>query len=231
MEELKDGQKKTQILLESIKQLLTTRQQAAQPSAPPPFRPVDISVAGAPYRGGKNAKVTMIEFTDYQCPFCSRHAKLTLPQIAKEYIDSGKVKYVLRDFPLESIHPAAFKAAEAAHCAGDQGKYWEMHERFFNQPGTLAPEGLVLHAEGLGLDKEAFQKCLDSGKHSTRVRQSLEDGQKAGVQGTPATFVGLTGADGKTIKTVKFLNGAHAYGNFKQAIDALLTPPGESAKK
>jgi hypothetical protein len=90
-----------------------------------------VAIGDAPVKGNPNAKLTLIEFSDYQCPFCRRHAENTLPSLDKEYIATGKVRYVFHDFPLEAIHPQAFKAAEAAHCAGEQQKYWEMHGRLF----------------------------------------------------------------------------------------------------
>jgi protein-disulfide isomerase len=109
---------------------------------------VVLSVDGAPSMGNGDAKVTLIEFSDYQCSFCGRHFSQTLPRLMTEYVKTGKVKYVLRDFPLEPIHPLAFKAAEAARCASDQGKYWEMHDRLFSNQQALGPKDLPRHAEG-----------------------------------------------------------------------------------
>ena len=100
-----------------------------------------------------------------------------MPQIEREYIKTGKLKYVARDFPLESIHPLAFKAAEAAHCAGEQGKYWEMHSRLFENQRALSLKDLPQHAQALGLDAPKFQQCLESGKYASRIRKDLADGQ------------------------------------------------------
>jgi len=146
-----------------------------------------------------------------------------LPQIEQEYIKTGKVKYVVRDFPLESIHKDAFKAAEAAHCAGDQGAYWEMHTRLFANQRALGPKDLPQHAQAQGLDVPMFQRCLESGKYAARIRKDLEDGQRAGVTGTPGFFLGVTGSNDPKVKILRVLKGAQPYASFKEAIDTLLS--------
>ena len=146
-----------------------------------------------------------------------------MPQIEKDYIETGKVKYVVRDFPLESIHQNAFKAAEASHCAGDQGKYWEMHERLFANQQTLSPSDLAGHAEALGLDTAKFGACLESGKFAAAIRKDIADGQQAGVTGTPAFFLGMTESNDGKVKALRRITGAQAYTGFKAAIDSLLT--------
>lgn len=127
-----------------------------------------------------------------------------------------------RDFPLESIHPQAFKAAEAAHCAGDQGKYWEMYERLFANQRALGPSDLPGHAGALGLDLAAFQGCLDGGKHAARVRRGLDDGQKAGVRGTPTFFLGVVDGGDAKVRVLRVIRGAQPFAAFKAAIDAAL---------
>ena len=138
-------------------------------------------------------------------------------------MSAGKLRYVVRDFPLEAIHPNAFKAAEAAHCAADQGKYWEMHDRLFGNQQALAAADLPGHAGALALDVTAFQQCLDSGKHAAKIRGDLEDGLKAGVRGTPTFFVGsIDGTSGK-VNVLRIVRGAQPFPVFKTAIDAALT--------
>jgi protein-disulfide isomerase len=132
------------------------------------------------------------------------------------------VKYVLRDLPLESIHPFAFKAAEATHCAGDKGKYWEMHDRLFGNQRELARKDLSKHAEALGLDVAAFDQCLDSGKHAGRIRKDMAEAQRLQTTGTPTFFLGLTDANGTQVKGTK-MSGAQPYDAFKAAIDRLLS--------
>jgi len=145
-----------------------------------------------------------------------------LPKLEKEYIVTGKLKYVARDFPLETIHPFARKASEAFWCANDQGKGEAMHERLFNNQQLLQPEALEKHAEALGLDVQAFKTCLGSGKYTDKINASLKEGQKVGVTGTPAFLLGYTQGDGTEVKAVKFLVGALPFDTFKEHIDKLL---------
>lgn len=219
IESLKQGQSVIQKDLEEIKNLLRGR--VATP--PPEPQNVVLSVKDYPFKGEKNAKITLVEFSDYQCPFCSRHFRDTIPQLEREYISGGKVKYVFRNFPIESIHPQAFKAAEAANCAGEQRKYWEMHDRLFANQNLLGVKDLPNHAKTLGLDLTNFQQCLDSGKHASKIRSDLADGQKAGVQGTPTFFLGLTEPNDVNVKAARIIRGAQPYAAFKAAIDSLLT--------
>ncbi len=145
-----------------------------------------VSVTGRPARGGADAPVTIVEFSDFQCDFC-REFNNSLNRIVTDYGD--KVRIVFRHFPLAEIHPLAFRAAEASMCAFDQGKFWEMHNLLFAAPPKLGPDDLRAKAAGLGLDMGAFGQCLDSGRHAAAIRQDIRDGARSGVTGTPATFV------------------------------------------
>ena len=145
-----------------------------------------------------------------------------MPKLAKEYIETGKLRYITRDFPLENIHKLARKASEAFWCANEQGKGGDMHSRLFANQQQLQPGALAGHAEALGLDVPAFQACLDSGKYTAKINASLQEGQHAGVTGTPAFFLGYTQADGSEVKAVKFLSGALPFDTFKDNIDKLL---------
>jgi protein-disulfide isomerase len=209
IEALKEGQSKLQKDVQDIKALLQGGR-AAAPSAP--NQPVNmvLTFEGDPVKGEKNASVVLVEFTDFQCPFCARHARETMPQIEAEYVKTGKLRYVTREFPLESIHPQAFKAAEAALCAGDQGRYWDMHARLFANQRALAPSQLASHAQAVGLDEAKFTQCLEGGTKSTKVRKDLADGAKAGV------------TDGANVKVTRTIKGAHPFASFKEAIDAVL---------
>jgi len=221
MDAIRDGQKVMQNDLEAIKKLLEQGAPAAG-AAPQPFKEAVLSVEGAPMKGDANAKVTLVEFTDFQCPFCGRNFQQVYPQINDEYVKTGKVKYVVRDFPLESIHPFAFKAAEAARCGGEQGKYWEMRDKLFTNQTALAAEDLATYAKAVGLDGAKFKECLDSGKEAAKIRSDLSEGQRAGVTGTPGFFLGLTQPNETTIKAVKNIVGAQPFATFKEAIDTLL---------
>ena len=185
-------------------------------------RDVTISLGRSPSQGSDNAVLTLVEFSDYQCPFCGRYARETSPQLRKDYVSTGKLKYVFRDFPLEGIHRDAFKAAEAAHCAGEQGKYWEMHDRLFANQAALGAAQLSLHAQALGVDPQQFRQCLDSGKYAAEIRKDLAEGQKAGVRGTPTFFLGVADAKGSQMRVAKMLVGAQPYVSFREAIETLL---------
>lgn len=215
MEELK---KRQQAVEQQLGQILAAINQAREP------QDVPINIAGAPSKGRADARVTMIEFSDFQCPFCGRHVRETMPRIDREYIQTGKVRYVFRDFPIESLHPQAPKAHEAVNCAKDQGKYWEMWERFFANPRQLAPADLPGHAQALGLDVPRFKECLDSGRHAAAVKASVQDAIGLGASGTPIIFFGLTEPGSDTVKAVRVVRGAYPYDRFKQIIDGLLTP-------
>jgi protein-disulfide isomerase len=205
--------------LQEIKALLR------RAGAPEEFKSITLGIGDGPFMGAPDARLILVEFTDYQCPFCARHHRDTVPQLLEEYIKTGKLKYVLRDFPLESIHPAAVKAAEAPHCAADGGKYWEMHERLFANPKALAPDDLMAHAQAVGLDSEAFKRCLESEKYALRVRQAQAEGERAGVRGTPTFFIGLTEPNSERITAVAALRGAQPFARFQAEIEKLLASP------
>ena len=216
---LKEGQQGIQEDVAEIKKML----EAMQPKKPEPFKPVEVSLEGTPVMGENDAKVTIVEFTDYQCPFCARHFTGTLPQIVKNYVETGKVRYALREFPLTSIHPRATKASEAALCAGDQGKYWEMHDLIFKNQRKLSDADLLGHADTLALDKSGFETCLTSGKYTEQVKNDVQFGAKAGVRGTPSFVLGLTDpSNGKKFTATEFLRGAQPYAAFQKAIESLL---------
>jgi protein-disulfide isomerase len=183
---------------------------------------VTLSLAGAPTRGRQDAKVTMVEFSDFQCPFCGRHVRETMPQIERDYIQTGKVRYVFRDLPIESLHPQAPKAHEAVHCARDQGKYWELWQRFFANPRQLGIEDMVQHAAAVGLDTAAFRRCVESGAHAGTVRGSLEEASRLGATGTPIIFFGLTEPGSDALTATAVIRGAYPYDRFKTTIESLL---------
>jgi protein-disulfide isomerase len=218
---LREAQLATQKQLQEVLQLLRTLQQPAAPAQPKMASAV--SAAGAPMKGNPNAPLTLVEFSDYQCPFCARHVTQTWPKIMSEYVDSGKVKLVFRDFPLEQIHPQAFKAAEAAHCAGEQDKYWEMHDRLFANQRALGVPELPGHATAIGIDAAKFEECLTSGRHAARVKKDMTEGRAAGVSGTPAFFIGVMNPADSNVKVLRSISGAQPYTAFKTAIDELLT--------
>jgi protein-disulfide isomerase len=128
----------------------------------------------------------------------------------------------VRDFPLEAIHPQAFKAAEAAHCAGEQGKFWDMHHRLFANQRRLGPADLTAHARASALDGARFDECLQSGRHGPRVRKDLADGEKAGVRGTPTFFLALRESAEARLRVISVIRGAQPLATLKEAIDKAL---------
>jgi len=209
--------------LETVKSQLTEvlrllRQRPIQ-GGDAPTGPVRASVADAPTLGRADAPVTLVEFSDYQCPFCQRFFATTLPALKKDYIDTGKLRFVYRDFPLE-MHPHAREAAVAAHCAGEQGKYWEMHDALFQYQAALAPAQIAERARALGLDSSRFDQCLTSGRHTASIERGLADGAAAGVQGTPGFVVGKT-QPGDTIQGTP-IRGAQPLETFRRIIEQLL---------
>lgn len=224
LQELKEGQKQIQKELEEIKNLLRGADAAARRAAAAAQPPPDISlnVDGLPFKGERNAQLTVIEFSDYQCPFCARYARETFPQVDRDYIKTGKVKYVVSDYPLEDIHPQALDAAQAAACAQEQGKFWEMHDQLFSNQHALSRAELSLHAQAVGLNVPAFQQCLFAGKKEAQVRQARAEAARAGADGTPTFFIGLTTPNDSKVKIVRAFVGAQPYANFKQVLDTLL---------
>jgi protein-disulfide isomerase len=222
---LKRGQEEIFRQLAEIKLLLQARQVAP---AAPNIRDVPIELNGHPIQGREDAKLTMIEFSDYQCPYCGRHAREVEPQIQKEYIDTGKLRHVFFDMPLESIHKFAFRAAEAVRCAEAQGKFWEMHDRLFANQQAL--DKLSDQAKALGLDVPKFDACMKSNQFVGAIRQDMAVAQKLGVSGTPSFLLAQT--DTKIPEKVtgfELLRGALPFASFKAVIDKALAE--DQAKK
>ncbi len=184
---------------------------------PPLAARVDVPVAGAPVRGAPDARVTVVEFSDFECPFCKR-ANGTMASLLEKY--SGKIKLVYRDFPLENIHPLARRAAEAARCARDGGKFWEYHDVLFAQSPKLAPEDLKRYAVQVGLDAEKFDGCLASGANSAGVQGDIDEGQRLGVTATPVFFI-----NGRSVR------GAQPAETFARVIDDELARTSRVAAK
>ncbi len=193
------------------------------PSPTLPQQPVKISLDDDPIRGNPDAPITIVEFSDYQCPFCARFYAQTLPLLLEEYIDEGKVNLVYRDFPVQRIHPNALAAAAAAECADDQGKYWEYHDTLFEKQNAWAKldsnsaiSTFSQFAAEIELEQQQFDNCLESGKYLEEVQADFSDGKNYQVTGTPGFFIG-----NEDIGFVKII-GAKPYDAFKKVIDAQL---------
>jgi protein-disulfide isomerase len=202
-------------------------QQVAAPQPIEDTSPKQVSVDDDPVLGDKNAPVTLIEFSDYECPFCKRHFDQTLPQLKKDYIDTGKVKLVYRDFPLSFHDPMATKEAVAANCAREQGgdpTYFKFHDEMFKKTTSngngLSDDKVKAIASDLGLNTASFNSCYDAQKSKDEVTKDIAEGSAGGVSGTPGFFIGKSSPDGKITGTP--LVGAQPYAAFKTIIDQQL---------
>jgi len=167
-----------------------------------------------------DAEITIIEFSDFQCPFCARFHVQTLPTIMDEYINKGTVKLVFRDFPIQSIHPNALPASVAAECANEQKKFKEMHDVLFEKQNKWSNQNIESvmntfsqYASDLGLEEKAFDSCLKNGKYIEEIQKDLDDGRTYGISGTPGFFIG-----NDQIGFIE-LKGAQPFENFKKVID------------
>jgi len=175
-----------------------------------------VTEDGAPFRGNPDASVTIVEYSDFQCPFCARHFEQTQPTLDEEYIKTGKVRYVFKNFPLTSIHSQAIPAAQAALCAGVQGKFWPMHDMLFKRQKEWAGQETYAavfrgFAEELGLDMDAYDACWEAQPFAEQIDAELAEGGQRGVSGTPAFFINDW-----------FLSGAQPIEAFRNAIDNAL---------
>ena len=195
-------------------------QQPGQPSAP---QIIKVSLDDDPFKGNADAPVTIVEFSDFQCPFCLRFYEQTLPSIIENYVDTGKVKFVYRDLPLDSLHPNARPVHIASECADEQGKFWGYHDMLFDNqsewarlPAADLQSTLTKYASDLGLESASFEACLESDAIADEVNKDTLDAARYGATGTPAFFIGNE-KDG-FIK----LSGAQPYPAFQAVIDAQL---------
>ena len=193
---------------------------AVRPTPTPPPTPETVDLDENRALGSADAEVAIVEFSDYQCPYCQRFFLQTFPELEKSYIETGKVRFFFRDFPLERIHPQAKAAAIAANCAARQGAYWDMHHGLFENQKKLGAELYEELAKEIGLDIAAFQSCLVEPSESKKVDQELAYGQSLTVQGTPHYFVGRI--EGGQLVDVKRVNGAQPFEAFSKVIDSLL---------
>jgi protein-disulfide isomerase len=194
-------QKARAVYADSLRKTIDVRVRLRPPT-------VDVAYDPARVKGNVNAPVTIVEFSDFQCPYC-RQAEGTLQAVLAKY--GNKVKLAFMDFPLREIHPRAQSAAEAARCAGEQGKFWEYHDVLYADQAKLEPPALLASARGLGLNEQSFQSCLESGRFKSKIEADLAEGQRAGVSGTPGFFINGV-----------FLSGSQPQAEFEKVIDTQL---------
>lgn len=210
--------KELRLLRQAVERLQTPQAppQAQAPPAPPEM--VQIKNLTGYMLGRPDAPLTMVEFTDLQCPFCNRFAITTFDQLKKDYIDTGKVRFISRDYPLD-FHPQAMPAARASRCAGDQGKFWELRETLVKNASQLSPAFITQQAAALKLDMKQFDACTKSTGYDSAINKDMTEGNGFSVNGTPTFFVGKTTAQG--IEGFRIV-GAQPYAVFQQRLDALL---------
>ena len=172
---------------------------------PPPVHQIEVRLDGDLVRGASDGVVSIVEFSDYHCPFCKR-VQPTLSELLAKY--PNRVRFLFRDFPLERLHPQAFRAAEAARCAQDQGKFWEYHDILFEEAPKAEENDLKRYAAQVGLDREKFTSCLFKNVHHEAVQQDRDEGNRLGLDGTPAFFI-----------NGRFLSGAQPLEEFVRVID------------
>ena len=189
----------------------------ARPLPAPTRAATSINVGAAPFLGEKDAPLTIVEFTDFQCPYCNQFFGSTFPDLKKNYIDSGKVRFYSMDLPLD-MHPNALRAAQAGRCAGEQGQFWPMHDRMQGNPARLEFANLVGYAEESGINVETFRQCVESEKYKSAVQQEAREATSKGARGTPAFVIGRstpTGVEGE------LMVGTQPYSTFDEKLKAI----------
>ena len=205
----------------AIADLTTSQHQLAQDVASQHTSPL-IDVSEAPFLGSPDALATFIEYSDYECPFCIRHTRQTMPQIDADFIQTGKVRYVFKDFPIDQLHPDAIRAHEAGRCAAAQDKFWKLHYLLFSSPGTHTRPLLEQRASEAGLSMTAFRACLDSGRSTAEIHRTVEEASNLGAQGTPAFFLGMRDRATYQVRVSRAISGAQPYEVFEQALRTLV---------
>lgn len=222
LEELKAGQQRILKELEQLKRRLDSKDSRTDFLAKPaPPKIIPMNVQGEPFRGASQARVGMVEYSDFACSFCAEYVRNVYPRIEADYIKTGKIKYFFRDFP-EPEHTNALTAAQAARCAGEQGKFWEMHDLLFAAPQAPNASELGTYAQALDLDTGKFQACLATGRWLEAIRRSAAGATRLGIYGTPAFLLGTLSEDGNVVRTSKVLVGDASFEAIKAALDELL---------
>ena len=213
-----------QAILQELKQIRTLLERieekglSASAKARAIPRTARLSTQGRPSIGKANAPITIVEVSDYQCPYCKRFVDSTYPHLKRQYIDTGKARLVFKDMPL-GIHKHAVKAAQAALCAGDQGKYWEMHDILFNNTQRLDVKYLPEYANIIKLDHEKFVTCINSDQHLAAIDSDFKQASQKGLTGTPSFVIGKTTTD---VISGDVIRGAKPLASFKSVIDKQL---------
>ena len=216
---LKAQQAEMQKSLEEIREFL--RAATGGRFGAPSLVGTTFDIAGTPVNGRADAPITIVEISDYHCPFCRRHVQQTQPRIYDTYVQAGKVRHAFVHYPIAQLHPDAHRSHEAAMCAADQGKFWELHAKLFEKPARTVDELTAVAQIVAGVDATALRGCLESGKYTKAVQESVARVAKLNISGTPMFLVGRTAPDGK-ITIAKIIEGAQPFEAFKMAVDETL---------
>ena len=223
IDELKQGQRAIQKELEEIKSLLEkiAAQQARPSPSGPVIKDVEFEIGNNPVKGSVTAGLMLVEFTDYECPFCGRYVRETFPQILNQYIEKGSIKYTVIDLPLP-MHSKAAKAAEASHCAEEQGKFWEIHELMMAKQESLGD--LSSYAADLNLDVQKYDECVNTGKYADAVNKGIALAQKLGINAVPGFIIGrIDSSNPGKVTGISMIQGAMPFASFQAELDAALT--------
>jgi protein-disulfide isomerase len=231
IDQLQAGQDRLLAELKEIKALLQER--TAKVETPVARRAPDlltVNVFGEPFKGSPAARVAILEYSDFDCSYCAKYATEIYPLIDHAYLQTGTVKYFFRDYPGPEHPGAAFKA-KVARCAGDQGRFWEAHDRLFRNQKPFDAPGMALFTQDLGLDGARFQACLTSNSYVEAIQRSADSAQRMRLAGTPAFLIGTLSEDGSLLKATKVFLGAESFQAFRDALDGLLKPVQLQSKK
>ncbi len=225
IEALKQGQEAIRKELQEIKNLLRIQKTPVNMPTSVSVRDVEFELTNDLIEGDESAKLILVNITDYQCPFCARFTRETYPQIVKEYVNTGKIRYAVLDNPLAS-HTLAPKAAEAARCARDQGKYWELHKQMMSDQKSLGE--LSSYAASSGLDIKTFQNCLDTNKYADAVKKDMALTSKFGIAIVPGFII--ASVDPKNpfkLKGISSILGAQPFASFQKSLEQALEEIGK----
>jgi protein-disulfide isomerase len=206
-------------ILDELRQIRALLQKQGDGSQPEQRPRVKMDLTGAPLLGSEDAPITLVEFADLQCLFCRKFHTTAFQELKKNYIDTGRLRFYSRDLPLEAMHPDAQRAAQAARCAGDQGRFWELRDTMAVNPDKLGLDKLLLYAKHLNLDVDRIRDCVEKQKYKEAVQKDLSDAERIGAQGTPSFVLGRSspeGVDGE------LMVGAVPYAEFDRRLKEIL---------
>ncbi len=227
IESLKQGQAQLMRELQEIKAMLKN---GAGPSLKvQPQAHAVANVFGEPFRGDEHARVAIMEYSDFDCPYCGKYARELYPKLEAAYVKTGKIKYFFRDLPLEE-HPQAGFKANLARMAGEQGKFWEAHDWLFSHQTPMDAKGEEVFAKELGLDRAKLGTGAEDGKYNPIIQASMNAARHMQISGTPAFLIGTLSADGRVFTAEKVFMGAQSFEAFQEILEGLLHPAAPAPK-